>query len=191
MVNADDDANAAGSSTFRNISVFEDHSDVYFSRNQVDTYDGNQGDGGTIEVTPDGSTLTVTDNGWRVVELPYDITPSTVVTFDFKSSRLGEFHGIAMDSDLSLNNGETRFALYGTQADSSSNEDYKTYDGSGEFQHITIPVGQYATSGRTNYLVFIADHDAGAKNGESVFRNVRVFDDTNGNLIDDRCDPAL
>ncbi|MDD1783630.1 BNR repeat-containing protein [Enterovibrio sp. ZSDZ35] len=191
VVNADDDANATGTSTFRNISLFEDHSEIYFSRNQVDNYDANQGDGGTFDVTPDGSTLTLTDNGWRVVELPYDITPSTVLTFDFKSTRLGEFHGIAMDGDSSLNNGETRFALYGTQADPSSNENYKTYGGSGEFQHFTIPVGQHAASGRTNYLVFIADHDGGTKNGESIFRNVRVFDDTNGNLIDDRCDPAL
>lgn len=68
-----------------------------------------------------------------------------------------------MDTDLSLNNGETRFALYGTQADPSSNETYKNYDGSGEFQHFTIPVGQYAANGRTNYLVFIADHDGGPK----------------------------
>lgn len=191
VVNADDDATAQGDSTFQNISIFEDYSDVYFSRNQVDVYDANQGDGGTFEVSPDGSTLSISNNGWRVVELPYDITPSTVITFDFKSAQQGEFHGIAMDRDLVLNNGETRFSLYGTQGDPSSNESFKTYDASGEFQHFTISVGQIATTERTNYLVLIADHDNGEKNGESVFRNVRVFDDANGNLIDDRCDPAL
>ncbi|MDP2572010.1 BNR-4 repeat-containing protein [Vibrio penaeicida] len=191
VVNADDDAAAQGDSTFRNISIFEDYSDVYFSRNQVDVYDPNQGDGGTFEVSPDGSTLSISNNGWRVVELPYDITPNTVITFDFKSPQQGEFHGIALDRDRVLNNGETRFSLYGTQGDPSSNESYKTYDASGEFQHFTIPVGQLATAERTKYLVLIADHDNGERNGESVFRNVRVFDDVNGNQIDDRCDPAL
>ncbi|CCN46575.1 hypothetical protein MADA3029_420040 [Vibrio nigripulchritudo MADA3029] len=191
LLNADDDANAQGDSTFRNITLFEDYSDIYFSRNQVDVYDPNQGNGGTFTVSPDGSTLSISDNGWRVVELPYDITPNTVITFEFKSAQQGEFHGIAMDRDLVLNNGETRFSLYGTQADPSSNESYKNYDGSGEFQHFTIPVGQHASAENTKYLVLIADHDNGEKNGESVFRNVRVFDDANGNQIDDRCDPAL
>jgi hypothetical protein len=63
--------------------------------------------------------------------------------------------------------------LYGTQ--SFGNQDFHDYTGEG-WKHYRIPVGTYYT-GPMIYMTFIADHDVTTPTAESVFRNVRVYDE--------------
>jgi len=87
-----------------------------------------------------------------------------------------------------------RFVLYGTQdlsGQTNTTLNY-TYTGEGDYQYFTIPLGDYYT-GFVDYLVLTCDEDANATNNadhkpaNSYFRNVRIFEDTNG---DDLCDAA-
>ncbi|MFW8591284.1 hypothetical protein ACOI22_10820 [Glaciecola sp. 2405UD65-10] len=126
---------------------------------------------GTISIEDDGATLKMTGNRWRAARLEYTVTPNTVIEFEFKSSAIGEIHGIGFDKDPSISRYST-FSVFGTQL--WGRLDYR-YDGSGEYQQFSIPVGQFYT-GDKKYLFFVMDHDVSRPSGESYFKNVRIFE---------------
>ncbi|MEM1179353.1 MAG: pre-peptidase C-terminal domain-containing protein [Acidobacteriota bacterium] len=132
----------------------------------------NQDNAGNVQVQDGGATLYLEDNTWRRTTATYDVSASTVLEFDFKSTAEGELHGIGFDEDDTLTNDARLFKLYGTQNWSGDIDGAASYTGGGAWQSFSIPVGTYYT-GAGMRLVLMNDNDAGANN-TSFFRNVRV-----------------
>ena len=96
-----------------------------------------------------------------------------MIAFDFKSTRQGEIHGIGFDNNESISYGYT-FKVHGTQTWGITN--YDNYTGV-DWQSYTIPVGEFYV-GLTDRLFFSTDHDGGSRDGNSWFRNVRIYEGT-------------
>ncbi len=150
---------------------------IDFNFQNIKSYTSNQ-DKGIAEILENGAAMMITDNAWKYISHDWVITSETVIEFDFKSTVEGEIHGIGMDNNNSYSQSQL-FNLHGTS--SWGINDY-SYTGNGEYQHFVIPIGQYL-SGNYNKITFAADHDANPKNGNSFFRNIKVYDGT--------CTPAL
>lgn len=144
---------------------FEDVSPVSYGTNQ---------DVGSVTVLENGATIRLQDNAWKAIELPYTITEQTWVSFWFRSSIIGEVHGIGFDDNEVISPNLT-FQLYGTQ--SWGLQDFNNYPGDGSWRFYQIPVGQFYT-GDAAYLFFTADHDVGTQDGNSFFRDVTVSEGT-------------
>ncbi len=127
-------------------------------------------DVGLMEITDGGNELRLSNNAWKAVPIDYQITPTTMLTFEFRSFIQGEIHGIGLDDNLGISSDKT-FRLYGTQA--WGNGDFADYPADGQWRSYTIPVGSYYTF-TAAYLFFVSDHDTGSTNGNSMFRNVRL-----------------
>ncbi len=126
---------------------------------------------GVVEVLDGGATLHLTGNRWQMIDYPYQVTPNTVLEFDFSSPNEGEIHGIGLDDDDRLSSSRT-FKVHGTQ--NWGRRDYDDYPGSG-VKHYVIPVGQYFT-GSMQYIFFANDHDVSNPTAESYFSNVRIYE---------------
>ncbi|MEM6394713.1 MAG: zinc-dependent metalloprotease [Bacteroidota bacterium] len=129
-------------------------------------------DNGQVSVQQQGTQIYLRNNAWKAIELPYTLTPETVIEFDFRSTIQGEIHGIGFDNNLSIS-AQFTMQLYGTQ--NWGNSAYANYNGSGQWQQFTIPIGQFLT-GDAQYMFFVADHDNGLRNGNSYFRNIRMYE---------------
>jgi subtilisin family serine protease len=160
-------------SWFSNVKVYEaapaTSYAVDFAAMQVGSYGANDVDS-VMTVEDGGVSLRVTGNGWKMIMLPTEITPNSMLEFDFSSSAQGEVHGIGFDTDLAISSTRT-FRLYGSQR--WGLRQYATYVGPGTM-HFTIPVGQYFT-GRFAYLVLANDHDVASPTAESWFSDVRLY----------------
>ncbi|MDW3196908.1 MAG: S8 family serine peptidase [Cytophagales bacterium] len=130
---------------------------------------------------PDNNTVLLEDNTWRSLLMSYDITSSTVIDFEFRSTSQGEIHGVAFGSDANANSSLT-FKVHGTQ--NWGITDYDNYSGS-SWTNYSIPVGTFYT-GLSDRLVFVNDNDAGSGNN-SYFRNIVIHEGTcpnsNANLF--------
>ena len=140
-----------------------------FNQQPIVTYGANQ-DFGTGAVQDNGRTAFLQNNAWKAIELNYNVTEDTWVSFWFRSTKRGEVHGIGFD-DNSVLSAELTFRLYGTQAWGIG--DFANYSGGGQWQYYQIPVGQFYTL-QSAYLFFTADHDVGSRDGNSYFRDVTV-----------------
>ncbi|MDY6784899.1 MAG: Calx-beta domain-containing protein, partial [Cyanobacteriota bacterium] len=145
-----------------------------FNDYAIASYGGSQDKNPTVNIQSDGTTLEIIGNGWKKVALPYTITADTILEFDFKSTTPGEIHGIGFDSDNEISNNRT-FQLYGSQSWGIDNfQDYAT--SAGDWKHYRIEVGQFYT-GEMSHLTFTNDHDVSNPTAESLFANVRVYED--------------
>jgi len=142
-------------------------------------------DGGTAQKHDGGNTLEIKNNAWKKIEVNYNVTSNTVLSFDFKSTKQGEIHGIGFDDNMNIEQLKT-FRVHGTQH-WWGRDDYDTYSGNGAYQQFTIPVGRFYT-GQFRYLFFLADHDNAPGNGDSFFSNIQIYEDTNGNR---QCDGTI
>ena len=124
-------------------------------------------------VVDNGATLQIDGDGWKKIALPYNVTASTVLEFDFASTSEGEIHGIGFDND-DVQSEELTFRLFGTQA--WGIHAFNNYVGGGAAQHYVIPVGQFYT-GDMEFLTFINDHDVSDPTASSVFSNIQIYDD--------------
>ena len=149
----------------------DDCTDINFITYPVISYGINQ-DAGQFSIADAGNELEIRNNAWKAIELPYTLTEQTVLEFDFKSTIQGEIHGIGFDDNLGISSQFT-FRLHGTQNWGISN--FANYTGNGQWQHFVIPVGEYLL-GDADYLFFTADHDVGARNGNSFFKNVTLYE---------------
>ncbi len=146
---------------------------VDFNVLSVSSYDTDQPGGETIE--DDGAALRISGNHWKKIEFPYEVTPNTIVEFDFQSSAEGEIHAIGFDTDNTLNDTDAArfFELYGTQTwGLQAFRDYAS--SSPAVEHYVIPAGRWF-QGTMSYLVLATDDDADAS-GESLFSNIRVYE---------------
>ncbi len=165
---------------------------INFNSKTILSYDPAQDNGVSINYD-NGATFHVSLNGWKAIDLNYNITADTVLEFDFMSTIDGEIHYIGIDDDLTLDP-LLIFKLYGTQSVTASsvfNLDYNTYTDTDQFtyKHYSIPIGSFYT-GNAPYLVLAADNDlydnkfsgnnypgGGSYNdGTSFFRNVKIYE---------------
>ena len=192
----DDDANAQAESLFRNVSVYENGTTppdpdpdpdpapeplvIDFTASDIGSFSASQ-DVVNTTYTYDDTTLTMVGNSWKMLSLDYTVTADTMLTFEFRSGSIGEAQGIGFDT------GDQRlidfyFYLYGTQNGGSvANTDFD-YDGSGDWQTFTIPLGDYL-NGFIDNLVFLNDDDANAQ-AESLFRNISIYEDVANTIVD-------
>ncbi|MBV7255727.1 M10 family metallopeptidase C-terminal domain-containing protein [Pacificimonas sp. WHA3] len=121
----------------------------------------------------DGDQLTFTGNSWKKLAIDYNIDADTMLTFSFRSSQLGEIHGIGFDTD-NRHSSTQYFNLFGEAG--WGIRDFE-YTGNGEWQTFTIRLGDYV-DGDISYLTFINDDDdAGNGLGRSEFANVSIYQD--------------
>ncbi|HRJ14134.1 MAG TPA: zinc-dependent metalloprotease [Saprospiraceae bacterium] len=154
---------------------------VNFAQTPVVSYGGPE-DLGSFTLLSSNTVLRIQNNAWKAVMLNYNVTPNTKLQFDFASTAPGEIHGIGFDND-SIIGPERTFKLYGSQNWGITN--FNNYPGYNSWINYTIPVGQFYT-GQFNRLFFAADHDASPANGNSFFRNIRIYEGTAcSNLIPD------
>ncbi len=144
-----------------------------FTEYNVISYGGPQ-DQGIHEVQNNGNILAIGFNAWKAIELSYQVTPQTVLEFDFASTNQGEIHGIGLDDNTTISSSKT-FKVHGTQ--NWGNGDFDDYPNNQDWKTYRIPVGKYYT-GRYNYLFFVADEDSGDREGNSYFRNVKIYEGT-------------
>ena len=126
----------------------------------------------------DGRTIRMVGNAAKMIEVNYQITPATLLEFDFRCDVQGEVHGIGLanDTKLDITAASRIFVLYGTEGWGAANTTYRHYDPHSDRQRwmrFRLPVGQ-TYQGRFKYLVFMNDHDVASPNADSRFRNVTL-----------------
>lgn len=152
---------------------------VDFGERSVQPYDpggqdGEDGDPTSATVTDGGRTLRLSGNAWKYVDFAYDISDRTVLRFDFRSTAEGEIHAIGFENDERQSSARF-YALYGTQR---YGRDDLGYAGDGAFESHEVRVDPGYPDQTAQYLVFVADEDAGsAPDAVSEFRDVIVYDE--------------
>lgn len=185
FVNDHDITNPTAHSYFRNVKVYEEDPDtplspisppntVDFDNYVITPYDGSaQSPDLNLTLEESGNNLNMNGNGWMKMSFPYEVTESTVIEFDFKSSNQGQIHGIGFDDNNSQQSDRT-FKLYGSQGWGVNAFGYSLYQP--EWKHYRIPVGKYYT-GMMKYIFFVNDHDGtNPPTAESIFKNLQVYE---------------
>ncbi len=156
-----------------------------FNDDPIIGYDPGQ-DFGTVALQDGGITAFMTGNGWKAVDVGYTITSNTYIEFDFKSTSEGEIHEIAFDNDLFLSRAFS-IVVYGNQG-WFGNFSNPFYSGSGNYESFKVHIGSQYTGSYT-YMVLVNDDDVDAS-GNSYFRNIRLYEDADGDGVcddDDIC----
>ena len=150
-----------------------------FNDYSIESYGGDQDVSATTSIEDNGNSLHISGNGWKKIAMPYQVTADTILEFDFFSSRQGEIQGIGFDEDDNLYNASRSFQLYGSQSNwTETYQNFKNYqDSAGQWKHYRIEVGQFFT-GDMSFLTFFNDHDVSNPTAESIFSNVRVYEET-------------
>jgi len=142
---------------------------VNFNDFQITAF-SNQDASGNFAVSSSGISLTLTNNTWKYIPYNYNVTPNTVIEFEFRSSSEGEIHAVGFENDNSLTSSRY-FKVHGTQNYGITN--YDNYSGTGFVKYV-IPVGGFYT-GTMDRLVFINDNDSGSGN-TSDFSFVKIYE---------------
>ena len=128
-------------------------------------YAGGQNGDGSTTVADGGRTVRLEGNQWRYLDYRYNVTPDTVLTFEFKSTAEGDIHGIGLEDDTGSQDQERVVRLYGTQrwginVSTAGQPYYRTGDG---WRRYTVPLGDLYESrgrlGQTDHLVVVMDCD--------------------------------
>lgn len=127
-------------------------------------------------------------NAWRAYFFEYVVTKSTVLEFDFQVSEEAEGHAICLDENLQeydhVPDRNRCFQLGGSQV---WDRVWIVYPESGtDTKHYRINIGAridnsspYISPGvKINYLALVQDNDNNVEAGESIFRNIKVYEDT-------------
>jgi hypothetical protein len=166
---------------------------INFNSETVMPYDVSQDHGVTINYNQ-GATIHVSVNAWKAIPLNYNITPNTILEFDFKSTIDGETHYIGIDNDLQLDP-ILAYKIYGTAIvtpTANYNIEYDTYEDSDQFtyKHYAIPIGELY-NGNAPYLFFTAGNNIYSEvwtstyyypgggrynDATSFFRNVKLYE---------------
>ncbi|WP_298859889.1 hypothetical protein [uncultured Gimesia sp.] len=120
-----------------------------------------------------GKGIRLWGNAWKTLEINKEVTPNTVIEFDFRCSHEGQIHGFGFDTDQTHDKQNHVFQIYGYEVRPGIGQQFNTYTGT-DWKRFRIRVGRYL-AGKHRYLVFIADEDVIAR-AESQFRNVRIYE---------------
>ncbi|WP_208349176.1 hypothetical protein [Pseudaestuariivita rosea] len=156
----DPNADAQATSFWSSVSLFEPGPRVRLNGDleNIRSYSAEQ-DRGTFDIFDNGEMLLQEANSWQKIDIDYEVTEKTVLTFEFTTFGEGELHAIGFDND-DMPDSDTYFTLLGTQ-DGFGNRDF--FDSSvlnGNQRRFEIPVGEYFT-GQFDSLVLVTDLDAG------------------------------
>jgi len=125
------------------------------------------------QVIDQGKGLRLWGNAWKTIEINREITPNTVIEFDFRCAHEGQIHGFGFDTDNQYGDQNYVFQIYGYEVRPGIGQQFNTYSGT-DWRRFRIRVGRYY-SGKQRYLFFLADEDVIAR-AESQFRNVRIYE---------------
>lgn len=153
------------------IEVTEVESFISFQDFAPESYGQNQDGKGSFDVNQAGNTLSINGNRWLSIPYAYELTPFSVLEFDYSSDKLGEIQGIGMDDDEVLSV-RRAFMLQGTQ--SWGWRDFR-YTGAGTTQRFVIPIGRFFT-GQMQNIFFMNDHDVRDPDANSIFSNLNVYE---------------
>ena|GEM_PF-5966111 len=128
----------------------------------------------TNNINTTNNSLRITGNQWLQISFPFEVTANTILEFDFLSTAQGEVHGLGFLSNPYDFNHSKLFQLFGTEAPDGSIQQFNNY--SNGTQNYKIRVGDFY-SGRVNYLIFAMDHDIASPTGNSLFSNVKVYEE--------------
>jgi hypothetical protein len=169
----DDDVNPKdATSYYRHVKVIEKPDAINFFSYPIASYGGSQ-DQGNAQISLSGEEVYLDNNAWKRILYNYSITSNTVLEFDFKSTQEGDIHGIGFDTDDNPSY-HYIFQVYGTEIQGV--QGWHDYPGDGSYKTYRIPIGQFWTGNRSR-LFFIMDDDINPKDGNSSFRNIRVYED--------------
>jgi hypothetical protein len=144
-----------------------------FDTSSIESYGFRQDVNSTISLQDSKKTLKIKGNGAKKIELPMTITPNTQLQFDFKSNVQGKIQGIGLD-DNNLISYDKFFQLYGTE--SKGINQFNTYaESASDWKTYTIPVGEFFT-GDVKYLTFINEEDVLNPQSESMFNDIKFFE---------------
>ena len=158
--------NADGSFIYESESLYVDFTEII-----PGSYGGAADQMGDPTVSGEGKEITFSGDGWKKVDLPYEITAETVLEFDFMVSTEGSIHAIGFDTDLDLSP-EFGFQLAGT--DTWGNQSFNNFSGD-EYVHYTIPIGQFYTGDMEHLFFGNADTD-GVADAEASFSHIRLHE---------------
>ena len=166
---ADDDADASADVTFSNIR-FLDGEEMLLNGAPVElrSFDDEQ-DFGTADISGDGTSVTITGNGWKRIALDGPIGEDDWLSFDFSSTDVGEIVGIAIDGDNEMTL-ESIIQLAGSTRSSSFINTHRNYAPNKGVVHYDIHVGALAPFYEDD-LVFVVDDDADGS-GNATFANI-------------------
>ncbi len=154
-----------------------------FDNLMLESYGENQDIQLDTTVEDNGSTLKLVGNGWKKVDFSYTITADSILEFKFKSSAEGEIHGLGFDIDDNLSP-DSFFNLYGTQNWGISDFDNYQISTEDSWTYYSIRVGDFFT-GDVSYLTFANDHDIDNPNAESIFSDIRIYENQTPVASDD------
>ncbi len=128
-----------------------------------------------------GGMVSVYRNGWKAVQFDYSVTRSTVIEFEFKSDGVeGDIHAIGFDTKVGgLGRSNRAVQVYGRRM--WGYQGVNNYGGGG-WKRYRVNIGEWyygynkSYLGKVNYMFFIAS-DGGRVGANSVFRNIRVYED--------------
>ncbi|MEF8872429.1 MAG: hypothetical protein V5A41_12440, partial [Haloarculaceae archaeon] len=157
----------------------------------------------TTTVSDGGRTVKLTGSQWKYLVYSYEVTPETMITFEFKSTAEGDIHGIGLEDDKDSGQDPGRIVrLYGTQKwgiNVSDDSSIPYYEQSDDWRRYTVPLGELYNNtnklGQADSLVFVMDCDPtdavesgttddrcksqdtdGNPTANSYFRNVEVYE---------------
>jgi beta-glucanase (GH16 family) len=133
----------------------------------------------SITLADDGTSLTLSADGWAKFPLPYTVTPSTVLEFTVDSAATGEILALGLEDND--NNADTKrlFHLAGSQAWANAWTNYKDYVTQTGPKTYSIPLGTFYTGAMT-HLAFANDNDGGNKKVYALYRNVKIHEGAAG-----------
>ncbi|MGK7940264.1 MAG: Ig-like domain-containing protein [Crocosphaera sp.] len=151
---------------------------VNYLTSEIESY-GDQDFNGNYTLY-ENDTIDLDGNTWKAIALKdygyengYIISDDTQLTFDFKSSTLGEIQGIGWDTENNTDsqiNPSHVINIYGTNV-SYGITDFE-YTNIGSWQTFTVNLSDYDNDIMTHLLV-IGDDDANDK-GDAQFRNIQL-----------------
>ena len=189
----DDDADASGMASFRNVTVFEldpvvveipDNAPVLnFAVGDFESYT-KQDDAATAAIAVVNDTeLQMSGNTWKALDFDYVVTGESYVTFEYNTEAEGELTGLIFlrDGLDPSNTGTWNLHQESEFIHLDGDQNYNGFggfydDGLGGWQTITVKLSDFNEIGaEIDHLVFVNDDDADAS-GASSFRNIQVFE---------------
>jgi hypothetical protein len=146
---------------------------INFNTVEIQPYNVSQDESGTASIGENEYELVLEGNTWKKIDINYVVTPNTVIEFEFESNVEGEIHGIGLDNDNRISS-ESSFQVFGSQNWGISVSSYNANSGK---SLISIPIGNFI-SGNFKNLVFINDNDANRVGVNSVFSNIRIYEES-------------
>ncbi len=154
---------------------------VIFDETAFTSYNYEQDVSGVVSTKNDGIEVTLSGNIWKKMAFEYVVTTDTIISFEYKSTIQAELQGFVLETDNNYKTGSNVIQLYGYDTTGYFDRTHN-YSGTGGWQTFNIRASDYIT-GNVNALAFINDHDGGARNGNSTYRNFTIYEDVP--VIDD------